>query len=55
MPVREAAQEQEVRHDKRQEQKVLAPHVAPLYAAVLSLIFAQAHAGHASSRRAPLG
>ena len=29
MPVREAAQEHEVGHDKRQEQKVLAPHVAP--------------------------
>ena len=38
MPVREDAQEQEVGHDKRQEQKVPALHVAPLYDTVLSLI-----------------
>ena len=55
MPVREDAQEQEVGHDKRQEKKVLALHVAPLYAAVLSLILPHAPAGHASSRRVPLG
>jgi hypothetical protein len=49
MTVREDAQEQEVGRDKRQEQKVLALHVAPLYAAVLSLILPHAHADHASS------
>jgi hypothetical protein len=55
MSVREDTQEQEGGRDKRQEQKVLALHMVSLYAAVLSLILSYAHAGHASSRRIPLG